>query len=404
MKQENNIRRMYGIYDDNNALAPLSASILCQVCNKNVLSRSQARGAVRVIAGPVVCRRDFVDVTSHKSLTCESCGYRSDEAQYRLRDLTQILLTFEGEEERKMMAQVGFCMYEVQGIDTETCDDFVTLRLMRASEFDYLTRKSELRPVPLREVRPVYNENDRRKWGLILLENGVEVSNMWMFSQLQRDLMIETIIKDKDTYFQIFADLEREMKFEDEEIASDPELQFMLKRVKDYGRDFEESVKQSPHETTEGLIHRPQMASIDGLAGDIIDIVVSHIESEHDYIDLSCCTNPDSDKHDNIYGKIHDEMVARLCPSVPVALVKQVAEAYAEKRSDVTDMLEGLIETGKVDLTLAEHRFAEMTLPVALSKGTLISYDTLTTLFRIVDPDTMEDVIDAGAIDVDYAD
>lgn len=400
MKQENNLRRMYGLLDDAMVGTLHRESVICGVCKENTVSRANARRAVANAVGPVNARRDFVDISSNKNLECLSCGYRSDEAQYRLRDLTQILLTFEGEEERKMMAQVGFCMYEVQGIDTETCDDFVTLRLMRASEFDYLARKSELRPAPLREVKPVYSENDRRKWGLILLENGVEVSNMWMFSQLQRDTMIEKILKDKDEHFQIFADLEREMQDEDDAIAADPELQFMLKRVKDYGRDFEESVKQSHeeplHETSEGLIHPSQMPAIHELCGDIITIV----REQMGYGPM----NSDTDEHDALYDKIHDQMVARLCPSVPTALVEQVAEAYREKRSDVYDILTHLIEKGTVNENLIEHRFAETELTVALSKGTIISYDTLTTMFRIVDPDTQEDYADTRNMKVSYAD
>lgn len=415
MNQQNNLRRMYAILDDNNGL-PVRGSVLCGECHTNIRTRVNARNAIRDSIGPANTRRDFVDVSSNKNLECQCCGYRSDEAQYRLRDLTQILLTFEGEEERKMMAQVGHTMYEVQGIDTETCDDFVTLRLMRASEFDYLTRPKVWKPV--REVRPVHSPTDQRKWGLVLIEDGFELSNMWMFTELQRDTMMEKILKDKDGYFQIFADLERERQAEDESLKNDPdtfdgfdeidptnELLFQrVKKAKESGTPILGMLHgKPPHETAEGIIHHPQMASIDGLCGDIIDIVVSHVEHEHG-MDLACCTNPDSDKHDNIYGRVHDEMVARLCPSVPTHLVYQVADLYSEKRSDVTEVLTHLIETGKVNEELIEHRFAEVVLAVALSKGTIISYDTLTTLFRIVDPDTQEDYADTQNMKVSYAD
>lgn len=82
--------------------------------------------------------------------------------------------------------------------------------------------------------------------------------------------------------------------------------------------------------------------------------------------------------------------------------VQEIADAYEERRSDVSEILNRLCETGEVDLSLVEHRFAKIELPTDLPTGTCIQYDTLTTLFSIYDPEANNTVIDTGELDHNY--
>lgn len=82
--------------------------------------------------------------------------------------------------------------------------------------------------------------------------------------------------------------------------------------------------------------------------------------------------------------------------------VQEIADAYAEKRSDVSEVLNRLCETGEVDLSPVEHRYAKIELPTDLPTGTCIQYDTLTTLFSIYDPETNNTVIDTGELNHEY--
>lgn len=68
--------------------------------------------------------------------------------------------------------------------------------------------------------------------------------------------------------------------------------------------------------------------------------------------------------------------------------IRQIADEYSEKRSDVTEILEGLLDTGTVDLSVAEHRHPSCRLTKDVPKGSVVEYDTLTTLFTVLDPET----------------
>lgn len=84
-----------------------------------------------------------------------------------------------------------------------------------------------------------------------------------------------------------------------------------------------------------------------------------------------------------------------------------MATLYSEHRTDVTQMLTDICETGTFDASGREHRFVRITIPEGAKPGDVITYDTCTTLphlVRISKSGRISKVIESHDIVVNYED